>query len=125
MNFFGDFLKKKGLQDFAAKVYNATVMVPCLPWVEPNNKHDCGVYVMRHMETYMGEYGSKWKHGFNLKLKKQLQYLRIKYCAAIATAECNELKDYNIDVADSLYLLVSKEKPLDLEDFLIGFRVGM
>ena len=59
-----------------------------------NNFVDCGVFVMRHMETYKGEcYGDRCglcKEG--KQQIKELRDLRIKYAAKILLADCNKLK---------------------------------
>jgi Ulp1 family protease len=43
-------------------------MVPCvvkMPWRNIRNVHDCGIYMMRHMETFMGD--RKWNCGLKKK----------------------------------------------------------
>ncbi|KAL8204315.1 hypothetical protein R6Q57_009938 [Mikania cordata] len=34
-----------------------------LPWKTTNNRVDCGIFSMRHMEIYMGGGVKKWKTG--------------------------------------------------------------
>lgn len=58
-----------------------------------NNFVDCGVFTMRHMETYKG-------NGVDLcclskegkKQKKELKELRIKYAVKILLSDCNLVK---------------------------------
>ncbi|KAL4564718.1 hypothetical protein LXL04_028786 [Taraxacum kok-saghyz] len=58
-----------------------------LPWRTIYNKYDCGVFTMRHMETYFGESAaSKWKPGFTKEgnfQNKLLEKLREKYAATL------------------------------------------
>ena len=44
--------KIKGLKHF--KIKDVTRLK--LPWATKDNKVDCGVFVMRHMETYFGDH---------------------------------------------------------------------
>lgn len=43
----------------ASKVEGIVVEIPLLGCVQPRNDVDCAIYVMRHMETYMGGGGNK------------------------------------------------------------------
>ena len=59
-----------------------------------NNFVDCGVFVMRHMETYKGEhYGDCCGLSEEGKQQiKELRDLRVKYAAKILLADCNKVK---------------------------------
>nr|KAJ0216721.1 hypothetical protein LSAT_V11C300121420 [Lactuca sativa] len=53
-----------------------------MSWRTVKNKVDCGVFAMRHMETYMGQPLSKWKPGLHKESAVQqttLEKLRQKY----------------------------------------------
>ncbi|KAI3759584.1 hypothetical protein L6452_07500 [Arctium lappa] len=55
-------------------------------WCTQSNSHDCGVFLMRHMECYMGELPYRWKSGLDVEgpnQVKQLQMLRNKYTAKL------------------------------------------
>ncbi|KAL6581057.1 hypothetical protein OROMI_006980 [Orobanche minor] len=118
--FFAEFLRQKGYLESAEKVDVASVEVVSLPWVEHDNQYDCGIYTMRHMETYMGEMGKKWMHGLNRKSRKQLRYLRARYCASIAASECNEQKNEIVDLSESYCSLFAEKKASDLESSVIN-----
>lgn len=60
-----------------------------LPWRDVDNKVDCGVYAMRHMETYMGQRLKEWKIGLDVNAGKTLQELRVKYCKVLLTSAAN------------------------------------
>ncbi|KAJ8437565.1 hypothetical protein Cgig2_017918 [Carnegiea gigantea] len=64
-----------------------------LPWQDEVNVHDCGIFVMRHMESYQGQDSSCWDAGFGKKNKEQyLRLLRSIYCARILTHPINKLR---------------------------------
>ncbi|KVI11001.1 hypothetical protein Ccrd_010593 [Cynara cardunculus var. scolymus] len=69
-----------------------------LDWQTKNNFDDCGVFTMRHMETYMGDMKS-WKIGLAPESKiqeNQIANLRMKYVAKILMNSYNVKKDYII-----------------------------
>ncbi|KAL8209496.1 hypothetical protein R6Q57_006228 [Mikania cordata] len=73
-----------------------------MPWRTSHNGIDCGIFLMRHMETYMGEEKKEWKCGFipeDLKGQHQFQLddLRRKYAAKILLNDVNEVKSYVVE----------------------------
>ncbi|KAL4589589.1 hypothetical protein LXL04_002497 [Taraxacum kok-saghyz] len=68
-----------------------------LPWRTIYNKYDCGVFTMRHMETYFGESAaSKWKPGFSKEgnfQNKLLEKLREKYATTLLLWRMNTRRD--------------------------------
>ncbi|KAL8213940.1 hypothetical protein R6Q57_003389 [Mikania cordata] len=80
----------------AYKLYQQTPKIPDLPWKTTENGEDCGIFCMRHMETYMGGGVKGWKCGLLQEFdgqRRQLQQLRIKYLCKILTSTINILKD--------------------------------
>ncbi|KAJ9541387.1 hypothetical protein OSB04_027893 [Centaurea solstitialis] len=66
-----------------------------IKWRTRNNYTDCGVFCMRHMETYMGGGSRGWYTGFTTEepsQKKQIENLRIKYCTKILLSDQNICK---------------------------------
>lgn len=64
-------------------------------WQTNNNVVDCGVFLMRHMETFDGTTDGKWSCGFveeSAEQDRQLHRLRRKYATKILTSEENTLK---------------------------------
>ncbi|CAH9101728.1 unnamed protein product [Cuscuta europaea] len=67
-----------------------------MPWRYNGNYVDCGIFVMRHLETYRGQ-GDKWDSGFpsaskaaGIKAQKQtLKKLRLVYAAEIISSKFN------------------------------------
>nr|GMC82520.1 uncharacterized protein LOC109168900 [Ipomoea batatas] len=67
-----------------------------MPWRDVNNKIDCGVYLMRHMETYTSQVVSAWDCGLVKGEYSMLQKLRIKYMNELV------LSDYNLHRSSNL-----------------------
>ncbi|MFS7956844.1 hypothetical protein Hanom_Chr07g00659381 [Helianthus anomalus] len=62
-------------------------------WKTVNNTVDCGVFVMRHMETWFGVTTDKWDSGFPLSHKETkacLTRLRKKYAIKLVKSEANK-----------------------------------
>nr|GMD55900.1 uncharacterized protein LOC109158392 [Ipomoea batatas] len=67
------------------KVDELTEEVVDMSWKESENYIDCGLFVMRHMETYKGTL-KKWNPGFKKKAKLNEEFLiglRARYAATI------------------------------------------
>ena len=60
-----------------------------MKWRDSKNHSDCGVYLMRHMETYTGDGASNWDCGLKKSDEKQLENLRVKYTAQVIRSEFN------------------------------------
>ncbi|KAL4567700.1 hypothetical protein LXL04_023292 [Taraxacum kok-saghyz] len=59
-------------------------------WRTRGNHNDCGVFCMRHMETYMGANSGNWSCGLRKESPKQQQeidYLRFKYLTKILLSD--------------------------------------
>ena len=64
-----------------------------MPWRNSENKNDCGIYSMRHMETYFGEGIEEWDSGLVAKNNKdQMSILRVRYTCTIIENPCHELR---------------------------------
>nr|KAJ0212728.1 hypothetical protein LSAT_V11C400161590 [Lactuca sativa] len=84
-----------------------------MPWRTINNNIDCGVFTMRHMETYMGGSMNEFKAGFKNESSAQddqLVKLRTKYLYKILTHEYNVQKDYVLQKVDEFHKIPSKQR---------------
>nr|GMD38006.1 uncharacterized protein LOC109155335 [Ipomoea batatas] len=70
-----------------------------MSWRDNKNKVDCGVFLMRHMETFRGQLPELWDCGLEKENKDQLNVLRIKYLTALVMSDVNEHKVRNIQQA--------------------------
>lgn len=98
-----------------------------MPWCTMENKVDCGIFVMRHMETYNGESMEIWDCGLDSDFKKQknqLNRLRNKYAAKMLLSKNNILKRIVIDEMNSFDQLdeVNKKQLEDLSKKIKGIR---
>ncbi|KAL8188548.1 hypothetical protein R6Q57_029836 [Mikania cordata] len=70
-----------------------------LAWQTDKNFVDCGVFAMRHMETYKGKPINEWANDCGLKEEAdqcvigQLNDLRIKYLSKMLLSDVNLLRD--------------------------------
>nr|GMC49166.1 uncharacterized protein LOC109158392 [Ipomoea batatas] len=87
------------------KVDELTKEVVDMSWKESENYIDCGLFVMRHMETYKGTL-KKWNPGFKKKAKLNEEFLiglRARYAATIIKWSANILKNVVIKKTKLLY----------------------
>ncbi|XP_022022638.1 uncharacterized protein LOC110922724 [Helianthus annuus] len=89
-----DYLELKKIR-FAKKTLRKAIIKRLeMPWRTEENYIDCGIYTMRHMETYFGE--ENWDCGFlsNEKFHKpQISELRKKFLTKMLLSEINTMKD--------------------------------
>nr|KAJ0211254.1 hypothetical protein LSAT_V11C400213610 [Lactuca sativa] len=74
-----------------------------MPWRTVRHKVDCGVFAMRHIETYMGQPISNWKPGLYKESAIQqttLEKLRQRYAHRMLASEINMLKAKVLDLAE-------------------------
>nr|GMD40891.1 uncharacterized protein LOC109153584 [Ipomoea batatas] len=86
---FSEYLRKKGHTSLAERVSKMQVELVKMSWRTADNKIDCGLYCMRHMETYMGN--PQWKCGFTPKNPNDpyLASLRALYTSRILMMPVN------------------------------------
>nr|GMD88430.1 uncharacterized protein LOC109158392 [Ipomoea batatas] len=87
------------------KVDELTEEVVDMSWKELENYIDCGLFVMRHMETYKGTL-KKWNPGFRKKASLNENFLiglRARYAATIIRWRANTLKNIVIKKTKLLY----------------------
>ena len=78
---------KKMLKDGAAKIAK-------MKWRTKENKIDCGLYMMMHMEMFEGEIGLKWKTNIldekNHQYAEQIKRMRMRYASKILFHDVNK-----------------------------------
>ncbi|KAL4572591.1 hypothetical protein LXL04_019371 [Taraxacum kok-saghyz] len=88
-----------------------------MPCRTKDNKYDCGIYVMRHMEDYVGQKAKDWDCGIPKDSSKQestLRMLRKKYLCRILTSDINNSKNEVIKEYEEFY-----SRPLKEQDQLL------
>ncbi|CAH1435948.1 unnamed protein product [Lactuca virosa] len=66
-----------------------------MTWKTRGNGNDCGIFLMRHIETYKGGLLAQWTCGFKMESAEQvcqLRKLRRRYCLKILLSEVNIMK---------------------------------
>ncbi|KAI3801836.1 hypothetical protein L1987_29953 [Smallanthus sonchifolius] len=74
---------------------DSTYKVVRIPWATTANALDCAIFVMRHLEKYMGA-TEEFNSGLSTngpKKNKQLKILRKKYATHILLSECNKVRE--------------------------------
>ncbi|KAK6120670.1 hypothetical protein DH2020_045591 [Rehmannia glutinosa] len=69
---FSNYLETKGCPQMASVVQEIHPSRLCMPWRDTTNKVDCGIYAMRHMESYMGGGTKGWDCGLEKNNASQL-----------------------------------------------------
>nr|GMD17923.1 ulp1 protease family, C-terminal catalytic domain-containing protein [Ipomoea batatas] len=83
----------------ANKIEKLKVKRMKMAWRDNRNKIDCGVFLMRHMETFRGQLPELWNCGLQKETKDQLNALRVKYLTALVMSDLNEHRAQNIQQA--------------------------
>ncbi|KAL3621637.1 hypothetical protein CASFOL_036549 [Castilleja foliolosa] len=121
VDLFLKFLVNNGLKHKAAwKKINYIRLA--MPWRDDTNKVDCGVFAMRHMETYMGETVRSWRCGLAKDKPKMLKYMRVKYCAAILGSDINIHRDQVLAASKEYYELKSKAEVVGVDELLTVYE---
>ncbi|XP_042001592.1 uncharacterized protein LOC121750944 [Salvia splendens] len=89
-NFFRNYLGNGVNPTMESIVKTLKIRHMTLPWQNDTNKVDCGVYVMRHMETYMGGPVRNWNSGLAKNGTEAFIKLRAKYTEALFVGETNK-----------------------------------
>lgn len=84
-----------------------------MSWQTKAQTNDDGIFLMRHMEKYMGEKEDKWEVDLgaeNLRTSNKIAKLRIFYTAKLANHEINVRKKQNIAEANEFSKLDRKTR---------------
>ncbi|KAL1536350.1 RING-type E3 ubiquitin transferase [Salvia divinorum] len=119
--YFCEYLNLIGCHLQSKSVINAQIERIKLQWMTEPNKEDCGVYLMRHLETYMGQNGHEWNCGLTRTNTGVLQMMRAKYCSALMLADKNDVRDENKLKVSRYYALSSKFKKIDVEKMITNY----
>ncbi|XP_065859374.1 uncharacterized protein [Euphorbia lathyris] len=74
------------------RMYEYKVHLMNMKWRGKTNHNDCGIFLLKHMETYMGQSVNEWDIGLTKNSKeKEFRKLRVQYCWTILLNPRNEL----------------------------------
>ncbi|KAL3644388.1 hypothetical protein CASFOL_012320 [Castilleja foliolosa] len=93
-------------------------------WRDENNRVDCGVYAMRHIETYMGGSLKSWRCGLSKNNPRMMKYLRVRYTAALLGSEINTHRDRVVAEAKKYYTKKIGCKVIGVDQLLIVSAAG-
>ncbi|XP_019163607.1 PREDICTED: uncharacterized protein LOC109159949 [Ipomoea nil] len=65
-------------------------------WRDSKNKINCGIFLMRHMETYVGQRVRDWECGLVKGDYTVLHKLRLRYMNELVTSQCNVMREDNL-----------------------------
>ncbi|KAG6388843.1 hypothetical protein SASPL_150279 [Salvia splendens] len=119
--FFWKYLGGVGCVQQSKAVENSAIERLKLKWSTKTNKDDSGVYLMRHLETYMGQKGCEWTCGLSKKSKGVLQILRAKYCTALMLAEINHEHFKNKAKVIPYYANALQTEKIDVEKLIANY----
>lgn len=94
--------------------------IPIIKWGDRRNKVDSGIFLMRHLETFMGDASAKWACGITSTSAKQMATLRVRYCAAMINWEENNSRASVLKNADKRYQEVCADHSIKAETLLLG-----
>ncbi|KAL6582271.1 hypothetical protein OROMI_006285 [Orobanche minor] len=116
-----EYLFYRGLVTKAKLLEKSTLEISAIKWGDRHNLIDSGVYLMRRIETFMGDISTKWICGLSGKCDKQLVLLRIRYCVALINWPNNLVKDSILENADTHYRKVCADPDFKPETLLLGY----
>ena len=96
-----------------------------MSWRTTDNVEDRGVYLLRHLEVYMGEREGHWNCGLSNRNRGAIQYLRAKYCCALMLADNNHSSFFNKTTASIHYANDSKTMKIDVEKMIANYKASV
>ncbi|KAK1363188.1 hypothetical protein POM88_038749 [Heracleum sosnowskyi] len=113
---FTRYLKENGLVNLAKRMQKLQPSFLEMPWQSKSNSTDCGIFVMRHMETYKGDLRN-WDTRFTEEGRiqdNQIIRLRVKYNNSILSSNLNEMKDEIQNQAKQLFNKGAEKRLMDM-----------
>lgn len=104
-----------GLRSKGQSVSNFEIKALHMTWRDSSNTTNSVVYLMRHMETYMGESADRWQCGLRKGWKKKLSYLRSKYARRMIISNSNVLHSDIKSSATSHFKNITKNGAFDID----------
>ncbi|KAL1545323.1 hypothetical protein AAHA92_22064 [Salvia divinorum] len=116
-DFFSSYLEGKKHKKLVNVINGCEIRTIDMSWQGFGGKDDAAIFLMRHMETYMGPNVKDWPTGLaNISLKI-LQNLRGKYCKALLTTSFN-YHSVEINNCEKKYFKDNKEKKAKIDKFV-------
>lgn len=120
---FPKFLESLNLTTKGAWINGTTIERLKMPWRNATNHVDCGVYTMRHLETYMGQKVKDWDCGLASRTAKNtLKLLRVKYCSKLIACTSNDNSSFFCKQAEKYFTSNCDVKKFDLQKFIDSYK---
>ncbi|XP_057802154.1 uncharacterized protein LOC131017418 [Salvia miltiorrhiza] len=91
-----------------------------MKWADRKNTIDTGVYLMRHLETFMGDGSPSWKCGMSSSSPRLIGRLRVRYCARILDCEYNDAREGVLKGASEHYQTLCADTMFNAQFVLLG-----
>ncbi|XP_057796244.1 uncharacterized protein LOC131012319 [Salvia miltiorrhiza] len=115
-----DLLKYNNEEQKAKIVMNSKMHVVKMKWADPHNTIDTGLYLMRHLEMFMGDASASWKCQFLSTPQRQLWIMHVRYGAAMINWDGNKVKGNIVVQASRVYQDLSKKPEFDADNLLLN-----
>ncbi|XP_042058526.1 uncharacterized protein LOC121802902 [Salvia splendens] len=119
--FFCKYLSRIGCHNQCKSVINVPIQRMKMSWRTTDNAEDSGVYLLRHLEVYMGEREGQWNCGLTTKNKGVLQFLRAKYNRVLMLAGINHSALLNKDAAYKHFAKENKKTKINVEHMIANY----
>ncbi|XP_063936112.1 uncharacterized protein LOC108227120 [Daucus carota subsp. sativus] len=109
---FTKYLESRGSFGLARIIRQLKPTYKSMSWQTKNNSTDCGIFLMRHMETYKG-HTLPWHASIcdeSVNQKNQIMRLRLKYNNMILSSTLNERRSEIIKVGKELYIDMASKR---------------
>ncbi|KAL2922061.1 cAMP-dependent protein kinase catalytic subunit alpha [Bienertia sinuspersici] len=77
-------------KDMFEEICNFKTKTLKMKWMSNDNYDDCGIYLLKHKETYHGEKDIEWENELQLNNVDQMKKLRVEYCGKIMSHKENK-----------------------------------
>ena len=93
-----------------------------MPWTNDTNKVGCGVYVMRHLETYMGGAVRNWNSCLTKMGTESFIKLRVRYTETLLIGDTNKKAFDTFTMIQKKFENDSKKGEIDVEKMIREFK---
>ncbi|XP_057810729.1 uncharacterized protein LOC131025128 [Salvia miltiorrhiza] len=104
----------------AKSVANSKIHIVKLKWADNRNTLDTAIYLMRHLETFMGDISSNWKCDMYNASARQLSRMRVRYCSSIISWNENDKKKEIQETAAKEYHEICFDSFVNINSLLVG-----
>ncbi|XP_057794311.1 uncharacterized protein LOC131010675 isoform X2 [Salvia miltiorrhiza] len=101
-------------------VLNSPIEIVRMKWSDVRNEVDSGVYLMRHLETFMGDSSHNWDCNMSKSSARQICRMRVRYCSSILMWSGNDVRQEVVEEAVDYYSQLCASGATDFDVKLMG-----